>query len=640
MANLLALVEQHYANPPASTCLSPWAPQVLDLAWTMAETNSILRPRFEDRPGGIMKWDTVIRGGTVVDGRGGAPFVGDVAIVDGRIAAVGVLEGQGREEIDAGGALVTPGWVDLHTHYDGQVSWDPDLMPSSVHGVTTAVMGSCGVGFAPVRPTDRDRLIALMEGVEDIPGSALAEGINWRWQSFPEYMDALAAMERTIDVAAQVTHDPLRVWVMGERAVHDQPATADDIAAMAKLLNEALKAGALGFSTGRTDNHRSASGAHTPAAESRRDELCGLAEGFHGAGHRILQAVSDFDMFDGPERFDGEFDLLEAMARTAGVPMSISLMQRDQAPGQWRRILGRVEAANEAGLDMKVQVAARAIGVLLGLDATFHPFMGFPSYKAIHHLPLAERVAAMRGPGFRERLLGETHEKLAGDGSPIPPLADLLLAQIDQIAMRMFILGSQPDYEPDLATSIGARARATSQPVLAAIFDALLEEDGRALIYFPLYNYGRGNLDELHEMLTHPAALPGLSDGGAHVGTVCDASFPTFMLQHWGRDRSQGRLPIETIVKMQTHDTAAFAGFADRGVIEPGRKADLNVIDLAQLQLEPPHLVQDLPAGGKRLLQRAVGYRATLVSGVIIARDGELTGARPGRLVRAGGLPG
>ncbi len=582
-----------------------------------------------------MAFDVVIRGGMVVDGKGGEPYAADVAIADGKIAAIGANLGPGAHEIDASGALVTPGFVDIHTHYDGQVSWDPDLMPSSVHGVTTAVMGSCGVGFAPVRKSDRDRLIALMEGVEDIPGTALSEGITWRGESFPEYLDALAAMDRTIDVAAQVTHDPLRVYVMGDRAVHDEAATPADIEQMRAVLADALRAGAFGFSTGRSDNHRGNRGEHTPAAEAKMTELCGIAEAFRDVPHGVLQAVSDFDMYEGADKFDGEFDLLQEMAKSAGRPISISLMQRDQAPDQWRRILERVDAARAGGMDVRVQVGARAIGVLLGLEATFHPFMGFPSYKAISHLPLAERVARMRDPAFRAQLLTETSDKVAGDGSALPPLADLLLAQIEMIAMRMFLLGESPNYEPSLRESIGARARATGTPVLAAVYDAMLEDDGRALVYFPLYNYQHGNLDELHTMLTHPAALPGLSDGGAHVGTICDASFPTFLLTHWGRDRDHDRIPVQRLVQMQAADTAAFVGLHDRGTLEVGKKADVNVIDHAALRLEPPHLVQDLPAGGRRLLQRAHGYRATLVSGVVIAENGELTGARPGRLLRA-----
>ena len=582
-----------------------------------------------------MRYDIKITDGTIVDGTGAPRFKGDVGIKDGRIVAVGDCPGAAAEILDAAGAIVTPGFTDLHTHYDGQISWDPDLMPSSIHGVTTAVLGSCGVGFAPVHPADHDKLIELMEGVEDIPGSALAEGITWEWETFPEYMSALDAMPHAIDFRLQVTHDPLRVYVMRDRAVHDERATAEDIAEMRRLLREALQAGAVGFSTGRTDNHRSASGAHTPAAEARAEELVGLAKAFEGLDHGILQAVSDFDMMEGPEPFDGEFDLIEQMAAASGRPTSVSLMQRDQAPGQWKRIMQRAERATAQGTPIHLQVGARAIGVLLGLETTFHPFMGFPAYKAISQLPLVERVARMRDPALKALMMTQRSEPMAGDGSAIPPLADLLLAQIEQIGMRMFTLGANPNYEPTFAESIGARARGQGESVLSGLYDALLEQDGHALIYFPLYNYIEGNLNNLHTMLTHPLALPGLSDGGAHVGTVCDASFPTFLLTHWARDRAQG-LGLERVVKMQAHDTSRFAGLTDRGTIAVGQKADVNVIDHAHLRLHPHHLVADLPAGGKRLLQLADGYRATLVSGVVIARDGKLTGARPGRLVRVG----
>lgn len=579
-------------------------------------------------------YDLKITGGTIVDGTGQPRFVGDVGIQAGRIVAVGDAPGDATETIDAAGALVTPGFVDLHTHYDGQISWDPDLMPSSVHGVTTAILGSCGVGFAPVHAADREKLIQLMEGVEDIPGSALAEGLTWDWETFPEYMDAMDRKPHAIDFGLQVTHDPLRVYVMRERAVHDQPATAEDIAQMREVLREAMQAGAVGFSTGRSDNHRSATGAHTPAAEARSEELAGLASVLGEVGHGVVQAVSDFDMPEGDARFHSEFDVLEAMAQAARRPLSISLMQRDPSPNQWRWIIQRAEQANANGTPIRLQVGARAIGVLLGLNTTFQPFMGFPSYKAISHLPLVERVQHMRDPAFKARMLGEKSERVAGDGSSIPPMVDVLLAQIEQLGMRMFTLGEQPDYEPAFKDSIGARARARGETVLGGLYDALLaQDDGSALIYFPLYNYIEGNLNNVHTMLSHPLALPGLSDGGAHVGTVCDASFPTYMLTHWARDRAQG-LPLERVVQMMTRDTARFVGLNDRGTIAVGQKADLNIIDHAALRLTPPTLVADLPAGGRRLLQFAEGYRATLVSGEIIARDGQLTGARPGRLVR------
>lgn len=585
-----------------------------------------------------MGWELKITGAVVVDGTGAPARRADIAIEGGRIVEVGRCDGQAARVIDADGLMVTPGFVDLHTHYDGQISWDEVLAPSCFHGATTVVMGSCGVGFAPCRESDRDRLIALMEGVEDIPGTALAEGLTWAWESFPQYLDALAARPHTLDFAAQVPHDALRVFVMGDRAIAQEQATDQDIAHMRMLLREALEAGAIGFSTGRTDNHRAADGSPTPASEAAARELCGIASAFAGLDHGVLQAVSDFDMAESPERFDPEFDVLEQMATAAaGHPLSISLMQRDQAPQQWQRILERASRAHAHGLNLRVQVAARGIGVLLGLEATFHPFMGFPSYKQISRLPLAERVAAMRDPAFRERILSERSEPVSGDGSSIPPLADVLLANLQMVAMRLFRLGDDFDYEPPLQASLGAEAMRTGRPVLEVLYDALLEDDGRELLYFPIYNYGGHDLEAVRTMLEHPLALPGLSDGGAHVGTICDASFSTYMLSHWTRDRTRGpRLPLERVVRMMTHDTARFLGLRDRGTIEPGMRADLNILDYANLGLERPRLVTDLPAGGRRLLQNARGYRATLVAGVPIVEYGELTGARPGKLVRAG----
>lgn len=585
-----------------------------------------------------MRYDLEIAGGTIVDGTGRPGFRGSVGIKDGRIIAVGELDGSADAVLDAEGAIVTPGFVDIHTHYDGQVSWDPDLAPSSLHGVTTTVMGNCGVGFAPVHTADRQRIIELMEGVEDIPGSALAEGITWGWQSFPEYMDVIERLPHAIDFAVQVPHDVLRVYVMGERAVAGQAATEDDIARMRDLVREALLAGAVGFSTGRTDNHRTAQGQPTPASEATARELMGIAEGLVGLSHGVLQAVSDFDLLVSNDRFHDEFDVIERMAEAApGHGASISLMQRDQSPEQWRWIIERAERAHARGTTIRLQVAPRPIGVMLGLQATFHPFMGYPSYKAISRLPLPEQVARMRDPAMRARMLAEQTDKVAGDGSSLPPLADILLAQLDMVAKRLYRLGEErPEYEPDPRTCLWAEAQATGRTTLEALYDALLEDEGRALLYFPIYNFMGLDLEVVHAMLTHPLALPGLSDGGAHVGTICDASFPTYLLSHWGRDRARGRLPLETLVKLQTHDTARHVGMRDRGTVEVGAKADLNVIDLSQLRLRPPHMVADLPAGGRRLMQRAEGYRATLVSGVVVARDGALTGARPGRLVRMG----
>ncbi|MCA9668467.1 MAG: amidohydrolase family protein [Myxococcales bacterium] len=584
-----------------------------------------------------MSYDIKIKGGTIIDGTGRERYSGDVGITDGRIVAVGKVDGDAKREIDADGALVTPGFTDIHTHYDGQVSWDDELSPSCLHGVTTAVMGSCGVGFAPVRKTDHDRLIQLMEGVEDIPGSALAEGLTWNWESFPEYMDAIDAFPHAIDFAVQVPHDALRVYVMGDRAVADAPATPDDISAMQRLTRAALEAGAVGFSTGRTDNHRQSDGTATPASEAHQNELCGIAQAFHGLSHGVLQAVSDFDMAIAPSRFDDEFDAIEKMVEAAADhPCSISLMQRDHSPNQWKQILARCEQATARGVTMRVQVAPRPIGIMLGLQATFHPFMGFPTYKTFADLPLSERVEKLRDPQVRARILSEKSDKVSGDGSSIPPLADHFLANLDMVAMRLYRLGERPNYEPSFDSCFANEARIAQKTVLETIYDALLEQNGRALLYFPLYNYTELNLENVRTMMSHPLALPGLSDGGAHVGTVCDASFPTHMLSYWGRDRHSGRFPLERLVKMQAYDTSRYIGFNDRGAIEVGQKADVNIIDFDNLQLLHPRIQHDLPAGGRRLMQGATGYLATIKSGDIIAERGELTESRPGRLVRLG----
>jgi N-acyl-D-aspartate/D-glutamate deacylase len=583
-----------------------------------------------------VEFDIKIVGGTVVDGSGSEARQADVGIRGSQIVAVGSCPGEARETLDAEGAIVTPGFVDIHTHYDGQVAWDEELAPSCFHGVTTVVLGSCGVGFAPVHEADHERLIALMEGVEDIPGSALSEGIPWGWNSFPEYMDVIDSIPHTIDFGVHVVHDPLRVFVMRERALAEECATAEDIAHMRRLCREALEAGAVGFSTGRTDNHRAADGSHTPAAEARSEELIGICRALEGLGHGVIQAVSDFDFTEDKGRFDHEFDLLEDMMRAApGHALSLSLLQRQRDSDQWKDIVKRAERAVADGLDMRLQVGARGIGVLLGLDATFHPFIGFPSYKKISQLPLAERVAAMRNPELKAQILREKNEPLAGDGSPIPPLADQLLENIDLIAMSLWRLGDEVNYEPKREDSVFGEAMRRGESAMSVIYDLMLENGGKELLYFPIYNYIEGNLDVVHQMLSHPLALPGLSDGGAHVGTICDASFPSYMLMHWARDREQG-LPLERVVQMMTRDTASYIGFSDRGLLRAGMRADVNVIDLKGLSLERPHLVHDLPGGGKRLLQGAQGYRATVVGGVPILRNDVLTGARPGRLVRAG----
>jgi N-acyl-D-aspartate/D-glutamate deacylase len=600
--------------------------------------------------------DWVIEGGTVVDGTGAEPFTADVAVQDGRIVEVrreGRITAAARERIDAAGAWVTPGFVDIHTHYDGQASWDETFSPSIHHGVTTVVMGNCGVGFAPNVPGREAELIALMEGVEDIPGVALLEGVKFNWQSFPQYMDALDAMPHTLDFLVQVPHDPLRMAVMQERALAQAPATEADIAAMRTLLREALEAGAAGFSSGRTDNHRTSRGTATPASEAGAAELVGLGEAFRGLGHGVVQMVNDFDVLRGPDGFDAEFDLVETLARAAGRPLSMSWMQRDPGGEQWKRMRERVDAAAAQGLPIYLQAAPRGIGVISGLDAATHIFMGFPGYKEVAVLPLAERAAALREPARRARILAEKSERLSGDGSSVPPLVDLLLARIELIAWRMFPLGNpgsagsagsagsdRPNYEPSLAQSFGAMARQRGVRALEVLYDHLSAGDGSQLIYFPIFNYNDGSLEVVREMLDHPRALFGLSDAGAHVGTICDASCTTFMLTHWVRERATGRLTLPAAVRMLSSRNAQFMGLADRGRIAPGLRADLNVIDPARLAVGTPRLVRDLPAGGKRFLQRGVGYVGTWVAGQAVQREGQVNEARPGRLVRMGARVG
>jgi N-acyl-D-aspartate/D-glutamate deacylase len=585
-----------------------------------------------------MTYDLKIVGGLVFDGDGGEPFRANVAVRNGVIVAIGDCPGEASRVIDASGHIVTPGFIDLHTHYDGQVSWDADMQPSVNHGVSTVVMGSCGVGFAPVREADRERLIRLMEGVEDIPGIALSEGMTWDWETIPEYMDALDAKPHTIDFAVQVTHDPLRVYVMGDRAVCNEQATEVDIAAMRRLTREALEAGAIGFSTGRSDIHRSADGDWTPSSEATAEELAGIANAFVGLDHGILQAVNDFDLEREGDAFDTEFDILEAMARGGGGrPFSLSLMQRDFAPDQWRRIIGRAEQAGEKGINMRLQTAPRGIGVITGLQCTFHPFIGFPSYKAISPLPLAERVQKMRDPAFKAQLLSEKSEKLAGDGTPVPPIVDALMAAIDYVASKTFLLGENPEYEQSAETSVLQMAQSRGISALEMIYDLLLEEEGRALLYFPIYNYTEMNFDNVYTMMTHPQAIMGLSDGGAHVGTICDSSFPTYLLTYWTRDRSRGaRIPLPEAIARLTSDIADYCGMVDRGRLRVGLKANINVIDYERLRLYAPRMVQDLPAGGQRLLQDAQGYRAMVVNGEVVLENDCLTGAYPGRLYRAG----
>jgi len=580
--------------------------------------------------------DWLIEGGTVVDGSGGLPFTADVGVKDGVIVEVGKITSAAREIVNAHGAWVTPGFVDIHTHYDGQATWDETFSPSIHHGVTTVVMGNCGVGFAPVRKGQEGELIKLMEGVEDIPGAALAEGIRWNWESFPQFMDALDSTPHSLDFLVQIPHDPLRMAVMGERAFTQQAAGPQDIAAMRALVREALDAGAVGWSTGRSDNHRTSEGKETPASEATAVELCGISSAFEGLSHGVIQMVSDFDVLKGPQRFDIEFDLVEQVARASGRPLSMTWLQRDPGGDQWKAIRERVDTAVAAGLPLYLQTAARGIGVINGLEASFHPFMGFPGFKEIAHLPLAERAAAMRDPARKARVLAEKSESMAGDGTAIPPLVDILLARIEMISGRMFPLGENLNYEPTVMESFLVRAKRRGITALEALYDHLAEGDGSNLIYFPIFNYNDGSLGAVRSMLAHPRALMGLSDAGAHVGTVCDASFTTFMLTHWVRDRAEGRLPLQTAIEMMTSRNARYLGLKDRGEIALGKRADLNVIDPQRLSMGTPQLVRDLPAGGKRFLQKGEGYIGTWVAGQRVQHEGTITSARPGRLVRSG----
>ena len=558
----------------------------------------------------------VVRGGTVVDGSGGEPRDVDVGIAGGRVAAVGPGLGAGDEEIDARGMIVTPGFIDPHTHYDAQATWSSRITPSSWNGVTTAMMGNCGVGFAPCRPDQRETLVEFMEGVEDIPGAVLDQGLPWSWQSFGQFMDALEARAYDLDIAAQVPHSPVRVFVMGRRGVEREPASAADNAAMAEIAAAGIRAGALGFSTSRTLNHKTLDGRPIPTLTAAEDELAaiGVAMGAVGAGW--LQVISDFD------DLDGEFAMLRRVVERCRRPMAITILQNDRAPDGWRRLLAHIAEANRAGLPMIGQTLTRATGVLLGFEISMNPFSGRPSWEAIAHLPLAKKVETLRQPGFRARLLAEVCPNKS-------------LARRVSSWERLYPLGTPPDYEPPAEKSIAAiAARAERTPEDVAC-DYLLEREGKALLYRPVSNYAEGSLDAVGEMLRHPHTLVSLGDGGAHVGMLCDASAFTYMLIHWVRDRTQGaRMPLPWAVRRMTRDNALALGLADRGLLRPGFRADLNVIDHDNLTLHCPEPVYDLPGGGRRLIQRAEGYAATLVSGVPVYRDGEATGALPGRLVR------
>jgi N-acyl-D-aspartate/D-glutamate deacylase len=568
--------------------------------------------------------DLVIQGGTLVDGTGVPPRRADVAVDDGRVTDVGVLDDRtARRVIDADGLLVTPGFVDLHTHYDGQVTWDPLVNPSCWHGVTTIVMGNCGVGFAPVRRGSEEWLIQLMEGVEDIPGTALAEGISWSWETFPEYLDAIERMPRTVDVGTQVPHGAVRFYVMGERGAKNEPATSDDIGAMATIVREGIAAGALGFSTSRTVLHRAVDGEPVPGTFAAEDELFGIGRALGELGAGLFELAPAGVMGEDLLAPAREVDWMRRLSIMTGRPVTFALAQHNFAPDQWRDLLRLAYEANAEGADLRAQVAGRPLNMLVGWQ-TFHPFKWRPTYLKLADLPLPARVAELRRPEIRQAILSE---ESVND--------DPVLAYVNASLDRVFPMGEPPNYEPTPDASVAAMARRERRSDEEVLYDLMLQHDGRELLMFALLGYSHGSLDSMREMILHPNAALGLSDGGAHCGVICDASIPTFMLTHWTRDRERGdKLPLELVISKMTRDTARLYGLGDRGIVAPGYRADLNIIDYDALRLRLPELVFDLPGGARRLIQRADGYIATIVAGETTFDHGEDTGARPGRLIR------
>ena len=564
-------------------------------------------------------YDLIIKNGTVYDGTGDKPFIADIAIKGRQIEAIGELDEVSKQTINAEGKIVAPGFVDIHTHYDGQVTWDPYLRPSTYHGVTTVVMGNCGVGFSPCKPEERDWLISLMEGVEDIPGTALHEGINWQWESFPEYLDILENKPLAIDVGTQIPHGAVRAYVMGQRGINREEATQEEIDRMSQLVKEAIQAGAFGFSTSRTEKHRDSSGALTPSITAHKNELVSIANSIGELNSGVLQGISDF--YD----FESEFDIFKEMSQSSGRPISITVEQMDQRPDWWRQLLDGIEAAQNKGINMYGQVPPRATGINMGLEVTLNPFTFYPSFYDLSKKSLEEKVATMRDPKFKKKLLSEQPVSI---GNP-------LVEEITQSFNKMFRLGDPANYEPDPDSSFEAIAKKQNISPQEVAYDCLLEKEGKALIYHPLFNYLPGNLDFVEKMLNHPYSISGLGDAGAHCGAISDASFPTTLIQHWGRDRTRGKkIPLEKLISMQTLETSRLLGISDRGVLKEGYKADINVIDFDNLTLHEPEVLHDLPAGGRRLVQKASGYEYTIVSGQIAFENGEATGALNGRLIR------
>lgn len=566
-------------------------------------------------------FDLVIRNGTVIDGSGAPRRVADVAVQGGKIAAVGPKLGVGTREIDAGGLIVAPGFVDIHTHYDGQATWDPFVTPSSWHGVTTTVFGNCGVGFAPVRPGQSGYLINLMEGVEDIPGTVLSEGVKFNWESFPDYLDALGTMTRAVDVAAQLPHGALRFYVMGDRgADHAEVPNQGEREEMTRLVEEALHAGALGVTTSRTTKHKARDGRFTPSLSAREVELFALAEGMKRAGKGVLQVNSDF----GP----GEFEALDAAAKLAGRPLSVLLVQVDAQPTLWRETLDQVHGVRAGGRAANAQVGSRPIGVIMGFETTVHPFAAHPVWRELRKLSPTELHARLAGDAdLRRRLTA-------------PRVGDDAAGYMGEWFHKMFPIGDRPDYEPDSANSVAAIAKRSGRTPQEVALDKMMEHGGKGLLMLPFENYSYGNLGVVHEMITDPATVLGVADGGAHVGVICDASSPTSLMTLWGRDRQRGpKLGLEFLIAKQTRGTAEAYGLLDRGLLAPGHKADINIIDFDALTLRRPEVVYDLPAGGRRLIQRASGYRHTFNAGVETLHEDELTGERPGRVVSGAQAP-
>jgi N-acyl-D-amino-acid deacylase len=564
--------------------------------------------------------DLVIRGGMVVDGTGGEPYRAAVAVDGDRITAVGDDIGSAKREVDADGLVVTPGWVDMHTHYDAQATWDPEMTPSGWHGVTTVVMGNCGVGFAPAHADRRDWHIGMMEGVEDIPGAAMAEGIQWEWETFPEYLDALERRPAVLDIATQVPHGALRAYVMGERGATDEPATADDLAEMTRLTYEALVAGAMGFSTSRTPLHRSVDGELVPGTTTDVAELFAIGEAVRRAGHGGIQLALHHP--EVPQHLGWLRDLAQSMGR----PVTLNLQQIDESPDLWREAVTALDDAAAAGIPLHAQVAGRPIGILMSWEGSLHPFLFRWSYRelGLDALSPDDRRARLRDDAVRAQLVAEKVEGLDG-----------FLNSMANGFDKMWPFTGETDYEPDPNRSVAAIAASERRPPEEVAFDLLNADGGRGLLYYPIFNYAERNLDFLHELHQHPRTRMGLADAGAHCGAICDGSTPTFMVTFWTRDRVRGEhLALPHVVRRQTRETALHYGLADRGLVAPGFRADLNVIDLDALAITPPVMAYDLPTGARRYVQKSKGYVLTVCRGEVVAENSEFTGVRPGRLVR------